>query len=205
MSDLTFIPISALAGDNVVERSSNMPWYEGTSLLHHLEDVHIGSDRNLIDVRFPVQYVIRPHQSSDAQLHDFRGYAGTIAGGVMRRGRRGDGAARRASPPRVKAIWRPGGVAVDEAFAGQAVTVELDRDIDIARGDLICRPHNRPHVGQDVDAMLCWMTSESELTPGARYTDPAHHPLDPRGRARAGLPPGHQQPAPRRNRRPASA
>ena len=94
-----------------------MPWYEGTSLLHHLEDVHIGSDRNLIDVRFPVQYVIRPHQSSDAVLHDFRGYAGTIAGGVMRAG---DEVTVLPSgfTTTVKAIWRPGGIAVDEAFAG---------------------------------------------------------------------------------------
>ena len=132
VSDLTFIPISALAGDNVVERSSNMPWYEGTSLLHHLEDVHIASDRNLIDVRFPVQYVIRPHQSSDAQLHDFRGYAGTIAGGVMRRGDEVT-VLPCGFTTTVKAIWRPGGVAVDEAFAGQAVTVELDSTTSTSR------------------------------------------------------------------------
>jgi bifunctional enzyme CysN/CysC len=113
--------------------------------------------------------VIRPNASDDADLHDFRGYAGTIAGGVMRTG---DEVTVLPSgfTTTVKAIWRPGGTAVDEAFAGQAVTVELASDIDIARGDLICRPHNRPHVGQDVDAMLCWMSSESELTPGARYT-----------------------------------
>ena len=86
VADLTFIPVSALTGDNVVQRSHAMPWYEGTSLLHHLEELHVASDRNLIDVRFPVQYVIRPHQSSHAQLHDFRGYAGTVAGGVIRRG-----------------------------------------------------------------------------------------------------------------------
>src|ERR1700712_4007914 len=86
VNDLTFIPLSALTGDNVVERSQAMPWYTGTSLLHHLEDVHIASDRNLIDVRLPVQYVIRPHQSTSADLHDFRGYAGTIASGVIRKG-----------------------------------------------------------------------------------------------------------------------
>src|SRR5262249_11735075 len=86
VSDLAFIPVSALTGDNVVQRSAAIPWYEGTSLLHHLEEVHVASDRNLIDMRFPVQYVVRPHQSSDADLHDFRGYAGTLAGGTVRTG-----------------------------------------------------------------------------------------------------------------------
>src|ERR1700735_1937772 len=86
IGDLSFIPISALKGDNVVHRSDNMPWYDGTSLLHHLEDVHIASDRNLIDVRFPVQYVIRPHAATDAELHDYRGYAGQVAGGVLKPG-----------------------------------------------------------------------------------------------------------------------
>jgi bifunctional enzyme CysN/CysC len=168
VADLTFIPISALTGDNVVQRSAAMPWYEGTSLLHHLEDVYVASDRNLIDVRFPVQYVIRPHQSSDATLHDFRGYAGTLASGVMRLG---DEVTVLPSgfTTKVSAIWGPGGRKVEEAFAGQALTVELEDDIDIARGDLICRPHNRPHVGQDVDAMVCWLTTESQLTPGGRY------------------------------------
>ena len=168
VSDLTFIPMSALAGDNVVDRSQHMPWYEGSSLLHHLEDVHIASDRNLIDVRLPVQYVIRP-QSTDADLHDFRGYAGTIASGVIRKG---DEVTVLPSgfTTSITAVWKPGGVSVDEAFAGQAVTVELADDIDIARGDLICRPHNRPHVGQDIDAMVSWMASDVELVPGGRYT-----------------------------------
>jgi bifunctional enzyme CysN/CysC len=169
VQDLSFVPISALTGDNVVRRSDTMPWYEGTSLLHHLEQVHVASDRNLIDVRFPVQYVIRPHQSSHAELHDFRGYAGTIAGGVMKAG---DEVTVLPSgfSTRVSAVWAPGGRKLDEAFAGQAVTVELADDIDIARGDMICRPHNRPLIGQDIDAMVCWLTSESTLTPGARYT-----------------------------------
>jgi bifunctional enzyme CysN/CysC len=166
--DLSFIPVSALTGDNVVQRSAAMPWYEGSSLLHFLEELHVASDRNLIDVRFPVQYVIRP-QSSDAALHDFRGYAGTIAGGVVRTG---DEVTVLPSgfTTSVSAVWGPGGRKLSEAFAGQAVTVELADDIDISRGDLICRPHNRPYVGQDVDAMVCWLTTESELTPGARYT-----------------------------------
>jgi bifunctional enzyme CysN/CysC len=119
-------------------------------------------------VRFPVQYVIRP-QSSDAALHDFRGYAGTIAGGVVRTG---DEVTVLPSgfTTTVSAVWGPGGRKLSEAFAGQAVTIELADDIDISRGDLICRPHNRPYVGQDIDAMVCWLTTESELTPGARYT-----------------------------------
>jgi bifunctional enzyme CysN/CysC len=168
ISDLSFIPMSALTGDNVVQRSAAMPWYEGSSLLHHLEEVHVASDRNLIDVRFPVQYVIRPHQSSDAELHDFRGYAGTVAGGVIRSG---DEVTVLPSgfTTRVSAVWAPGGRKLDEAFAGQAVTLELGDDIDVSRGDLICRPHNRPHVGQDIDAMVCWMSSDATLTPGARY------------------------------------
>src|SRR4051794_1561094 len=169
VNDLSFIPVSALTGDNVVQRSQAMPWYEGTSLLHHLEEIHVASDRNLIDVRFPVQYVIRPHQSSHAELHDFRGYAGTVAGGVMRAG---DEVTVLPSgfTTHVAKIWAPGGRPLQEAFAGQAVTIELADDIDIARGDLICRPHNRPHVGQDVDAMICWMSSDATLTPGSRYT-----------------------------------
>jgi bifunctional enzyme CysN/CysC len=169
VADLSFIPVSALTGDNVVQRSPAMPWYEGTSLLHHLEEIHVASDRNLIDVRFPVQYVIRPHQSSDAQLHDFRGYGGTIAGGVMRTG---DEVTVLPSgfTTTISAVWGPGGRKLDEAFAGQAVTIELGADIDVSRGDLICRPHNRPHVGQDLDAMVCWMSSDAQLTPGARYT-----------------------------------
>ncbi|MDT4943214.1 MAG: bifunctional enzyme CysN/CysC, partial [Pseudonocardiales bacterium] len=169
VSDLTFIPLSALTGDNVVTRSSAMPWYEGTSLLHHLEDIHVASDRNLIDVRFPVQYVIRPHQSSHATLHDFRGYAGTLAGGVMRVN---DEVTVLPSgfATKVSAIWAPGGRKIEEGFAGQALTIELADDIDIARGDLICRPHNRPHVSQELDAMVCWLTSDTQLTAGARYT-----------------------------------
>jgi bifunctional enzyme CysN/CysC len=169
ISDLTFIPLSALTGDNVVARSHAMPWYEGTSLLHHLEEVHVASDRNLIDVRFPVQYVIRPHQSSDAALHDFRGYAGTVAGGVMRAG---DEVTVLPSgfTTTISALWGPGGKKLDEAFVGQAITAELADDIDASRGDLICRPHNRPYVGQDIDAMVCWLTNDTQLAPGGRYT-----------------------------------
>ncbi len=169
VADLSFIPISALTGDNVVSRSPEMEWYTGPSLLDTLENLHIGSDRNLIDVRLPVQYVIRPHSSRDADLHDFRGYAGTVAGGVMRPG---DDVTvlpvGRTST--ITHLWAPGGKELPEAAAGQAVTVELADDIDIARGDLLCRPHNRPHVGQDIDAMLCWLTDDATLEPGRRYT-----------------------------------
>jgi len=164
--DLTFIPVSALHGDNVVERSATMPWYEGSSLLHHLEEVHIASDRNLIDARFPVQYVIRPQDQSSHALHDYRGYAGTVAGGVLK--------------PGDEVVVLPSGLtttiaAIDtadgpvaEAFAAMAVTVRLADDLDVSRGDMICRVRNRPHVGQDVDAMVCWLTAESGLRPGAK-------------------------------------
>jgi bifunctional enzyme CysN/CysC len=161
--DLSFVPVSALHGDNVVHRSTTMPWYEGAPLLHHLEEVHVSSDRNLIDARFPVQYVIRPQNSSD-----FRGYAGTVAGGVFKPGDEvvvlpsGFGTT-------VRAIWGPGGVRVDEAFPPQAVTVQLTDDLDVARGDLICRPGNRPHVGQELDAMICWLSESGELAPDGRY------------------------------------
>ncbi|MGH8862755.1 MAG: adenylyl-sulfate kinase, partial [Jatrophihabitantaceae bacterium] len=166
VADLTFVPVSALTGDNVVSRSSAMPWYDGSSLLKLLEGIHIASDRNLIDARLPVQYVIRPQHSD---FHDFRGYAGTIAGGTFKPG---DEVTVLPSgfSTKVAAVHAPGGRTVDEGFAGQAVVVELSDDIDIARGDLIARPHNRPHVGQDIDAMLCWLTSESGLKAGATYT-----------------------------------
>jgi bifunctional enzyme CysN/CysC len=152
VADLTFIPISALQGDNVAQRSVNMPWYEGASLLHHLETVYIASDRNLIDPRMPVQWVVRPQT---AELHDYRGYAGRIDGGVFR--------------PGDEVMVLPSGLTttvssidsfdgpVDEAFTPMSVTMRFSDDLDISRGDMICRPHNRPVVGQDLDAMVCWM------------------------------------------------
>jgi len=166
VADLTFIPVSALHGDNVVERSTNMPWYEGASLLHHLEEVHIASDRNLIDVRFPVQYVIRPQNQMDDELHDYRGYAGTVAGGVMKPG---DEVVVLPSgfTSRIAAIDTPNGP-VDEAFAPMSVTVRLMDEIDISRGDMICRPRNQPHVGQDIEAMVCWMSESTWLRPGQK-------------------------------------
>jgi bifunctional enzyme CysN/CysC len=166
IGDLTFIPISALHGDNVVERSLNMPWYNGPSLLHHLEHVHIASDRNLIDVRFPVQYVIRPHQATDPDLHDYRGYAGQVAGGILKPG---DEVMHLPSGltttiKRIDAACGP----VDEAYPPMSVTLLLDDDLDISRGDMICRPHNQPHVTQDVQAMVCWMTDAPVLTERSR-------------------------------------
>jgi bifunctional enzyme CysN/CysC len=160
--DMTVIPVSALEGDNVVSRSENMPWYEGPSLLHHLEHVHIASDRNLVDVRFPVQNVIRP--KSDA-YHDYRGYAGRIAGGVMKPG---DDVVVLPSglPSTIEAIETADGE-LEEAFAPMSVTIRLKDDIDVSRGDMICRPNNQPHVSQDVEAMICWM-DHAPLKPGAK-------------------------------------
>ena len=169
VADLTFIPMSALLGDNIVNRSTNMDWYEGTSLLHHLEEVTSSSDRNLIDARLPVQYVIRPQNHHNPALHDHRSYAGTIAGGVFKPGDEVTVLPSGFSST-VESIWAPGGRPLDEAFAPAAVTVQLTDDIDISRGDMICRPANRPDVGQDVDAMVCWLTELSSLTAGAKYT-----------------------------------
>ncbi|HLH58368.1 MAG TPA: GTP-binding protein [Streptosporangiaceae bacterium] len=166
IGDLTFIPISALHGDNVVQRSANMPWYDGPSLLHHLEHVHIASDRNLIDVRFPVQYVVRPHQATDPGLHDYRGYAGQVAGGVIRPG---DEVMHLPSgfTTTVRSV-EAAGQPVPEAFPPMSVTLLLDDDVDISRGDMICRPHNRPAAGQDIEAMVCWMVGDRPLTPRSR-------------------------------------
>ncbi|MGH3157294.1 MAG: sulfate adenylyltransferase subunit 1 [Streptosporangiaceae bacterium] len=166
VTDLTFIPISALLGDNLVERSANMPWYDGPSLLHHLENVHIASDQNLIDVRFPVQYVIRPHRPTGPESHDYRGYAGGVAGGVLKPG---DEVMHLPSglTTRIAAIDGPDGL-VDEAYPPMSVTLRLADDIDISRGDMICRPHNRPRVTQDIEAMVCWMSGEQPLTPGMK-------------------------------------
>lgn len=161
--DVTFIPISALNGDNVVHRSEAMPWYEGVPLLYHLEHVHIASDRNLIDVRFPVQYVIRPHTEA---YHDYRGYAGQVAGGVLKPG---DEVLALPSglTSRIRSIDTADGP-LDEAFPPMSVTVTLEDDLDISRGDMLCRPHNQPVVGQDLEAMVCWL-GDSPLRLNGRY------------------------------------
>jgi bifunctional enzyme CysN/CysC len=166
IGDLSFIPLSALHGDNVVQRSDKMPWYDGPSLLHHLEHVHIASDRNLIDVRFPVQYVIRPHQATDPQLHDYRGYAGQVAGGVLKPGDEvmhlPSGLTTKIS--RIDTARGP----VPEAFPPMSVTLVLEDDLDVSRGEMICRPHNQPLVTQDVEVMVCWMSESRPLAPRDR-------------------------------------
>jgi len=164
LRDVTFIPISALDGDNVVDRSANMDWYRGSSLLHHLETLYIAGDENLIDVRFPVQYVIRPQR---AAYHDYRGYAGKVDGGTLRAG---DEVVVLPSglTSRIARIDTADGP-IEEARPPMAVTVLLEDDLDISRGDMICRPHNRPHVGQDLEAMVAWMDHSAPLTPGKIY------------------------------------
>lgn len=151
IQDIEYIPISALKGDNVVNRSESMPWYQGTTLLYYLESVHIGSDHNFIDARFPVQSVIRPMNEA---YHDYRGYAGRVAGGVLRKGDR--------------VMVLPSGFTtkiskidtfdgeLQEAFPPMSVTILLEDDIDISRGDMIVRENNSPEMTQDVEAMICW-------------------------------------------------
>ena len=165
LHDVTFLPISALKGDNVVDRSPDLRWFEGPTLLHHLENVYTASDDNRIDVRFPVQYVIRPRT---AEHHDYRGYAGTVAGGVLRVGD--------------EVVVLPSGLSttitgidsadgpLQEAVPGAAVIVLLADDLSVTRGDMICRPHNRPQVVQDHEAMLCWLDSNSQLQKNRLYT-----------------------------------
>ncbi|MCB0517448.1 MAG: sulfate adenylyltransferase subunit CysN [Lewinellaceae bacterium] len=153
--DVTFIPISALKGDNVVSRSDKMPWFEGATLLYYLENVHIGSDHNFIDARFPVQYVVRPNNDD---FHDYRGYAGRVAGGVMKKGD--------------KVMTLPSGFTsviekidtmegeLEEAYPPMSVTVLLKDDIDISRGDMIVRENNQPEATQDIELMLCWFNEK---------------------------------------------
>lgn len=163
INDIRYIPISALAGDNVVNHSENTKWYHGATLLHTLETIHIGSDYNHIDARFPVQTIIRPHST---EHHDYRGYAGRVAGGILR--------------PGDKITVMPSGLTstiktidtfegpIDEAFSPMSVSITLEDDIDISRGDMIVKDGNLPEVGQDVDVMLCWLNGK-KATPGAKY------------------------------------
>jgi bifunctional enzyme CysN/CysC len=167
IGDLAAIPVSALHGDNVVTRSPSMTWYEGPSLLHHLEEVHIASDRNLRDVRFPVQYVIRPQHQTDKELHDYRGYAGQVAGGIMKPG--DDVLVLQSGlTSTIKSIDTADGP-VEEAFAPMSVVVRLEDDIDISRGDMLCRPHNSPRATQDIEAMICWLSPDVPLTIRGMY------------------------------------
>ena len=164
VNDVRFIPISALNGDNVVDESEQMPWYHGSTLLYHLENIHIGSDHNLIDCRFPVQYVVRPYQD---QYHDYRGYAGRIAGGVFKKGD--------------EIMLLPSGFTtqiagidiyeneVEEAWPPQSVTLRLADEYDLSRGDMIVRKNNLPKIGQDLEVMLCWF-NEKPLALRGKYT-----------------------------------
>jgi bifunctional enzyme CysN/CysC len=153
--DLSVIPMSALHGDNVVDRTTEMPWYKGSSLLHHLEQVHVAADGNLVDLRFPVQYVIRPQSD---EHRDYRGYAGKIASGIVRVGDEVI-ALPSGMTSRISAIDTPDGPA-EQAFAPMSVTVRLADDIDLSRGDVLARVNNQPHTTQDIEAMLCWMAPE---------------------------------------------
>ena len=164
IADLTFIPISALLGDNVVDRSKEMPWYGGSSLLHHLEEVHIASDRNLVDLRFPIQRVVRP-RSSGADLHDFRGYAGQVAGGVLEQGEE-IMVLPSGFTTTIESIETADGP-IKEAFPPMSVVIRIADDIDVSRGDMFCRPGSQPTIGQDISAMVCWM-SDTPLRPGTK-------------------------------------
>lgn len=164
VKDIRFIPISALNGDNVVNKSEEMGWYEGPTLLYTLENIHIASDQNHIDCRLPVQTVIRPKQD---EYHDFRGYAGRVAGGVFKKG---DEIAVLPSgfTSKIHGIHTMTGD-VEEAFAPMSVTMTLEDDIDISRGDMIVRAHNRPDVSQEMDIMLCWFNQNGPL-PRTKFT-----------------------------------
>ncbi len=163
VQDIRFIPISALKGDNVVTRSEAMPWYEGGTLLHTLETIPVSNFSNNIDFRLPVQTVIRPHSD---EYHDFRGYAGRISSGTVEKG---DEVQCQPSglSSKVKAIYNLN-TPVDSAVSGQSVTIELEDDIDISRGDILARPENHPKNTQDIDAMVCWM-GDNPLVLGKKY------------------------------------
>ena len=161
--DIHFVPISALKGDNVVNKSENMPWYQGSTLMYLLENIHIGSDYNHVDCRFPVQYVVRPQSD---EFHDFRGYSGRIGGGIFKKGD--------------EVVVLPSGFSskiksihiynkeIEEAFSPMSVTMTLEDDIDISRGDMIVRENNQPNVSQDLDLMVCWLNDKPMIN-GGKY------------------------------------
>ncbi len=163
ISDIEFIPISALKGDNVVDRSKNMPWYQGASLLYHLETVYVGNDFNHVDARFPVQWVVRPQSD---RYHDFRGFAGKVAGGVFKPG---DEVMVLPSgfTTRIDKIHTIDGD-IQEAFSPMSVTMTLRDELDISRGDMIVKPNNTPEASQDLEVMLSWF-NEKKLKPGGKY------------------------------------
>ena len=164
IKDIQFIPISALLGDNVVNRSENMPWYQGAPLLHTLETLYIGSDENRVDARFPVQTVIRPQREG---YIDYRGYAGRMASGILRKG---DEVTVLPSgfTSKIKSIDTMDG-SLDEAFSPMSVTIQLEDDIDVSRGDMISRTANQPTASQEFDVMLCWLNNRSPQ-PNAKFT-----------------------------------
>ena len=164
IKDVRFIPISALNGDNVVDRSTNMDWYDGSTLIHLLENIHIGSDQNHVDCRFPVQFVVRPQSKEHP---DYRGYAGRIEGGVFKPG---DDVTVLPSgfTSKIKSIDTFDGE-VEEAFSPMSVCMTLEDDIDISRGDMLVRENNKPTVEQDIDVMICWM-NEKKMIPRGKYT-----------------------------------
>ncbi|MDB4387235.1 sulfate adenylyltransferase subunit CysN [Akkermansiaceae bacterium] len=161
--DITPIPISALNGDNIVDKSTKMDWYEGSSLLYHLENVYVGGDENHIQARFPVQWVIRPQSE---KFHDFRGFAGRVAGGVFKPG---DDVTVMPSgfSTKVKKIYQDESE-LEEAFAPQSVTITLEDEIDISRGDMLVKENNPPKQGQDIEAMICWF-SNTTLSPRSKF------------------------------------
>ena len=163
--DVHFIPISALIGDNVVHRSDKTPWYQGPTLMYYLENVHIASDENFIDCRFPVQYVVRPYSD---EYHDYRGYAGRVAGGVMKKG---DEVLLLPSGfnSKIKTIQGPAGEQ-DKAFPPESVTILLEDDYDLSRGDMIVRPNNKPEVTQDIEVMMVWFDSDKPLQLKGKYS-----------------------------------
>ena len=163
VNDVHFIPISALNGDNVVKESKNMDWYKGTTLLYYLENVHIGSDYNFIDCRFPIQYVIRPNND---EFHDYRGYSGRVAGGVFKKGDQVSLLPSGFSTKIAKIDSYDG--EVEEAHPPMSVTFLLEDEFDLSRGDMIVRENNQPDVSQDLDIMICWF-NESPLQPRGKY------------------------------------
>ena len=163
INDIRYIPISALNGDNVVNHSEHTKWYHGATLLHELETIHIGSDYNHIDARFPVQTIIRPHST---EHHDYRGYAGRIAGGIFR-----PGDAVTVLPSGLTSTIKSVdvyGETLKEAYAPMSVSITLEDDIDISRGDMIVKENNQPLVSQDLDVMICWLNGKKPQ-PGAKY------------------------------------
>jgi sulfate adenylyltransferase subunit 1 len=164
VKDVHFIPISALKGDNIVDRSQNMPWFEGSTLLYYLENVHIGSDHNFIDARFPIQHVIRPNTD---EFHDYRGYAGRVAGGIWKKG---DQVTLLPSgfQSKIAKIDSMDGE-LEEAYPPLSVTLLLEDDLDLSRGEMIVRENNQPNIDQDIELMICWF-SEKPMQLNGKYT-----------------------------------